>query len=59
MEMNVGCSVSVVDLEMHDGLDARLVEVWSMTMYLSRRRCRRSVDLNGSVLSRKKLKDAG
>ena len=41
----------VADCEMHDGLDARLVEKYSMTVYLSRRRSRRSVDLSGSVLS--------
>ena len=44
----------VVVSEMHDGLDARLVEEWSKTVYLSRRRCHRSVDLSGSVLSMKK-----
>ena len=37
--------------EMHDGLDARLVEECSMTEYLCRRRSRRSVDLSGSILS--------
>ena len=41
----------VAGCEMHDGLDARLVEECSMTVYLSRRRSRRSVDLSGSVLS--------
>ena len=44
----------VEDCEMHDGLDARLVEECSMTVYLSRRRSRWSVDLSGSVLSRMK-----
>ena len=44
----------VADCEMHDGLDARLVEEWSMTVYLSRRRCHRGVDSSGSVLSRTK-----
>ena len=37
--------------KMHDGLDARLVEECLMTVYLSQRRSRRSVDLCGSVLS--------
>ena len=37
--------------KMHDGLDARLVEECSMTVYLCRRRSRRSGDLSGSVLS--------
>ena len=41
----------VAGCEMHDGLDARLVEECSMTVYLSRRRSRRSVDLSGSILS--------
>ena len=49
----------VAGREMHDGLDARLIEEWSMTVYLSRIRYRRSVDLSGFVLSRKKLKEAG
>ena len=49
----------VAGCEIHDGLDARLVEECTMTVYLSRRRCRRSVDLSGSVLSRKKLKEVG
>ena len=49
----------VVGSEMHDGRDARLVEEWSMTVYLCRRRCRRSVDLSVSVLRMKKWKDAG
>ena len=44
----------VEDCGMHDGLDARLVEECSMTVYLSWRRSRRSVDLSGSVLSMKK-----
>ena len=39
----------VAGCEMHDGLDARLVEECSMTVYLSRRRSRRSVDLSCSV----------
>ena len=47
------------DCEMHAGLDARLVEECSMLVYLSRRRCRRNVDLSGSVLSMKKLKEGG
>ena len=41
----------VAGCEMHDGLDARLVEECSMMVYLSRRRNRQSVDLSGSVLS--------
>ena len=41
----------VAGCEMHDGLDARLVEECLMTVYLSQRRSRRSVDLCGSVLS--------
>ena len=41
----------VAGCEMHDGLDARLVEECSMTVYLCRRRSRRSGDLSGSVLS--------
>ena len=41
----------VAGYEMHDGLDARLVEECLMTVYLSRRRSRRSVDLSGSILS--------
>ena len=49
----------VVGCGMHDGLDARLVEECLMTVYLSRRRSRRSVDLSGSVLSMKKLKEDG
>ena len=44
----------VDDCEMHDGLDARLIEECSMSVYLSRRRCRWSIDLSGSVLSMKK-----
>ena len=47
----------VAGCEMHDGLDARLVEECSMTVYLSQRRCRRSVDLSGSILRMKKWKD--
>ena len=46
----------VAGCQMPDGLDARLVEEWSMTVYLCRRRCRRSVDLSGFVLSMKKWK---
>ena len=49
----------VVGSEMHDGLDARLVKEWSMTVYLSRRRSRRSVDLSGSFLMRTKWKKSG
>ena len=41
----------VEDFEMHDGLDAWLVEECLMSVYLSRRRSRWSVDLCGSVLS--------
>ena len=41
----------VAGCEMHDGLDARLVEECLMTVYLSRRRSHQSVDLSGSVLS--------
>ena len=37
--------------EMHDGLDAWLVEECLLTVYLSQRRSRRSADLRGSVLS--------
>ena len=48
----------VAGCEMHDGLDARLVEECSMIVYLSRRRCRRSVDSSGSILRMKKWKDA-
>ena len=44
----------VADCEMHDGLDARLVEECSMTVYLCQRRSRRSGDLSGSVLSVRK-----
>ena len=44
----------VEDCEMHDGLDARLGEECLMSVYLSRRRCRRSVNLSGFVLSMKK-----
>ena len=43
----------VAGCEMHDGLDARLVEECSMTVYLSRRRCHWSVDSSGSVLRMK------
>ena len=49
----------VVRCEMHDGLDARLDVECSMSVYLSRRRCRRSVDLSGSVLMRTKWKKSG
>ena len=49
----------VVGYEMYDGLDARLVEECSMMVYLSRRRCRRSVDLSVSVLKMNKWKGAG
>jgi len=49
----------VVGCEMHDGLEARLVEECLMMVYLSGRRCRQSVDLSGSVLSMKKLKEDG
>ena len=49
----------VAGFEMHDGLDARLVEECLMTVYLSWRRCRRSVDSSGSVLRMKKWKDTG
>ena len=41
----------VVGCEMQDGLDGRLIEECSMTVYLSQRRSRLSVDLSGSVLS--------
>ena len=40
----------VADCEMNDGLDAWLIEECLMSVYLSRRRCRRSVDLSSSVL---------
>ena len=49
----------VVGSEMHAGLDAQVDEECSMTVYLSRRRCRWSVDLSSSVLRMKKWKDAG
>ena len=49
----LGNACPVAGCEMHDGLDARLVEECSMMVYLSRRRSRRSVDLSGSVLSMK------
>ena len=49
----------VAGSEMHAGLDAQLVEECLMTVYLSRRRCSRSVNLSGSVLRMKKWKDAG
>ena len=49
----------VAGSEMLAGLDAQLDEECSMTVYLSRRRCRRSVDLSGSVLRMKKWKDVG
>ena len=49
----------VAGCEMHDGIDARLVEECSMTVYLSQRRCRQSVDLSGSVLRRTKWKKRG
>ena len=52
-------SFHVAGSEMHAGLDALLDEECSMTVYLSRRRCRRSVDLSGSVLRMKKWKDGG
>ena len=39
----------VAGCEMHDGLDARLVEECAMTVYLSWRRSRRSVNFSGSV----------
>ena len=52
-----GCRVE--DCEMQDGLDAWLDEECLMSGYLSRRGCRRSVDLSGSVLSMKKLKVDG
>ena len=39
---------------MHDGRDVRLVEECSMSVYLSQRRRRRSVDLSGSILSMEK-----
>ena len=41
----------VAGSELLAGLDAQLVEECSKTVYLSRRRCRRRVDLSGSVLS--------
>ena len=49
----------VAGSEMHVGLDVQLNKECSMMVYLSRRRCRRSVDLSGSVLRMKKWKDAG
>ena len=49
----------VEDYEMLDGRDARLDVECSMSVYLSRRRCHRSVDSSGSVLRRKKWNDAG
>ena len=49
----------VEDCEMHDGLDARHDEECSMSKYVCQRRCRRSVDLSGPVLSMKKLKEDG
>ena len=53
-QLALGDSCRVAGCEMHDGLDARLVEECSMTVYLSRRRSRRSGDLSGSVLSVRK-----
>ena len=44
---------------MHAGLDVQLDEECSMMVYLCRRRCRRSVDLSGSVLMRTKWKKSG
>ena len=49
----------VAGSEMHVGLDAQLDEECSMMVYLSQRRCRRSVDSSGSALRMKKWKDAG
>ena len=49
----------VAGCETHDGLDALLVKDCSMTVYLSRRTCRRSVDSSGFVLRMKKWKDGG
>ena len=49
----------VAGSEMLAGLDAQLDEECSMTVYLSQRRCRQSVDLSGSVLRMKKWKDVG
>ena len=49
----------VAGSEMHAGLDVQLIKECSMTVYLSRRRCRRSVGLSGSVLRMKKWNDAG
>ena len=50
-QLALGNSCRVAGCEMHDGLDVRLVEECSMTVYLCRRRSRRSGDLSGSVLS--------
>ena len=44
----------VEDCGFLDGLGARLDVECSMSVYLSRRRCRRCVDSNGSALSRMK-----
>ena len=44
----------VEDCELLDGLGAQLDIECSMSVYLSPRRCRRSVDSSGSVLSRTK-----
>ena len=49
----------VEDCEMLAGLDAWLDVECSMSVYLSRRGCRRSVNSSGSVLSRKKWKNGG
>ena len=46
----------VEDCELLDGLGAWLDVECLMSVYLSRRGCRRSVDLSGSVLSMKKWK---
>ena len=53
-QLALGDACHVAGCEMHDGLDARLVEECSMTVYLCRRRSRRSGDLSGSVLSVRK-----
>ena len=49
----------VAGSEMLAGLDTQLDEECSMTVYLSRRRCRQSADLSGSVLRMKMWKDGG
>ena len=49
----------VEDCGLLDDLGARHVEEYSMSVYLSRRWCNRSVDLSGSVLRRAKWKKSG